>query len=116
MTDRVFQVKRYILLALVAGLLLLPRQLPAEPKLGKDDPTVACLVCAFLKQGHLSKPEIGDELSKRLFKRFLKDLDPNKLYFLKSDIDEFKQVRNRARRSCCSRAISASPTRSTTAS
>ena len=91
MTDRVFQAKRYILLALVAGLLLLPRQLPAEPKLGKDDPTVARLVCAFLKQGHLSKPEIGDELSKRLFKRFLKDLDPNKLFFLKSDIEEFRK-------------------------
>src|SRR5262249_1885444 len=30
-------------------------------------------------------------VSKRLFQRFLKNVDPAKLYFLKSDIEEFKK-------------------------
>jgi carboxyl-terminal processing protease len=63
----------------------------AEPVPGKYDPVVAQLVCEVLRQGHLRRPEIGDEVSKRLFQRFLKGLDPTKLYFLKSDIEEFKK-------------------------
>jgi carboxyl-terminal processing protease len=63
----------------------------AEPKLSKQDPLVARMVCEFLKRGHLNRPEINDEVSARLFRRFLKDLDPAKLYFLKSDVDEFKK-------------------------
>ena len=45
----------------------------------------------FLQDGHVTRPMIGDEISSRLFQRFLKDLDPGKVYFLKSDIDEFKK-------------------------
>jgi carboxyl-terminal processing protease len=63
----------------------------SEPVPGKQDRVVIQLVCNYLQQGHLSRPEIDDELSRRLFHRFLKDLDPTKLYFVKSDIDEFKK-------------------------
>jgi carboxyl-terminal processing protease len=94
MLERTTHVRRYIaLLVLAAGLLLIPApaRAPAEPKLAKQDRLVAQLVCEFLKQGHLSRPDIGDEVSRRLFRRFLKGLDPNKVYFLKSDIDEFKK-------------------------
>jgi carboxyl-terminal processing protease len=85
-------VKRLLLLlAVTVGLLLIPAHAPAEPKLGKQDARVAQLVCDFLKEAHLSRPEIGEELSKRLFRRFLKDLDPNKIYFLKSDVEEFRK-------------------------
>jgi carboxyl-terminal processing protease len=69
----------------------MPAPTPAEPKQSKQDPLVARMVCEFLKRGHLNRPEIGDDVSRRLFRRFLKDLDPAKLYFLKSDIDEFKK-------------------------
>jgi carboxyl-terminal processing protease len=93
MTQRIRPVKPLVaLLAAVAGLFLLTTaRAPAEPKVAKQDQLVAQMVCEFLKQGHLSKPEIGDEVSRRLFRRFLKDIDPNKVYFLKSDIDEFKK-------------------------
>lgn len=92
MTQRIVPAKRVVaLLAVVAGLLLIAARAPAEPKVAKQDRLVAQMVCEFLKQGHLGKPEIGDEISRRLFRRFLKDIDPNKLYFLKSDIDEFKK-------------------------
>jgi carboxyl-terminal processing protease len=93
MTERMLRTKSLIaLLAIVAGLLWLSAPAPAEPKLDKEqDPLVAKLVCTLLKGAHLSKPEIGDELSRRLYRRFLKEIDPSKLYFTKSDIDEFKK-------------------------
>jgi len=83
--------RRSVLLAAMLGLLLLPFWLSAEPIPGKDDKLVSQLVCEILQRGHVTRPTIGDEISKRLFRRFLKDLDPGKLYFLKSDIDEFKK-------------------------
>jgi carboxyl-terminal processing protease len=75
----------------MALLLLLPFWASAQPTPGKDDRLVAQMVCELLQEGHVTKPMIGDEISRRLFHRFLKDLDPGKVYFLKSDIDEFKK-------------------------
>src|SRR5205085_11866552 len=72
-------------------LLLAPAWAAAEPTPGRQDRLVVQLVVEFLRRGHLTRPEIGDELSRRVFARFLKDLDPTKLYFLQSDIDEFKK-------------------------
>jgi carboxyl-terminal processing protease len=92
MNDGLSPTKRLALvLTAAAGLLLITPRMPAEPTQGKQDGLVAQMVCEFLKRGHLSRPAIGDDLSRRLFRRFLKDLDPNKLYFLQSDIDEFKK-------------------------
>ncbi len=79
------------LLAVAAGLLLIASRVPAEPVPGKTDRQMVLMVCRFLQRAHLAKPELGEELSKRLFRRFLKDLDPTKAYFLRSDIDEFKR-------------------------
>jgi carboxyl-terminal processing protease len=96
MTQRLSRVKPLLpLLATIAGLLLLPLGAPAEPVPGKTDKLVTKLVCGFLHQGHLTQPDIGDDLSKRLFRRFLKDLDPSKTYFLQSDIDEFQKYETR---------------------
>jgi carboxyl-terminal processing protease len=92
MTPRIFQARRSAALAaVVAVLLLIPARVPAEPVPGQQDRLVARMVCMFLQQGHLARPEIGDEISRRLFQRFFKDLDPAKLYFLKSDVEEFKK-------------------------
>jgi carboxyl-terminal processing protease len=92
MTERLLRRSFFALLAVTAGLLLIPAPLPAEPKLDtQQDPLVTKMVCEFLRRGHLNKPAIDDEISRRLFRRFLKELDPAKLYFLKSDIDEFKK-------------------------
>src|SRR5262249_21930019 len=80
-----------VLLAAVAGLCLIPTRGPAEPQPGKQDRLVVEMVTLFLRQAHLTRPNIDDELSKRLFKRYLEDLDPTKLYFLQEDIDEVKK-------------------------
>ncbi len=92
MTQRALSGNRYLaLLAVLASLFLIPSPTPAEPKLTKQDRQVALMVCDFLKGAHLNKPELGEEVSRRLFKHFLKGLDPSKLYFLQSDYDEFKK-------------------------
>jgi carboxyl-terminal processing protease len=92
MIRRLFPTPRGLFVATaVATLLWLPLRTTADPIPGKEDKTVARLVCLFLQQGHLARPEIGDSLSKRLYQRFFKDLDPTKVYFLKSDVEEFKK-------------------------
>src|SRR5438876_1077507 len=85
------QWKRMVWLAAVAGLLLISPRGPAEPKPDKQDRLIVKMVCTYLQEAHLSRPKIDDELSKRLFKHFLNDLDPTKLYFLQEDVDEFKK-------------------------
>src|SRR5262249_4828134 len=92
MTQPIFPIKRQIaLLALLASMLWLPTLALAQPVPGKQDQTVVRLVGTFLQRGHLSQPELNADLSKRLFQRFFKDLDHAKLYFLKSDIEEFQK-------------------------
>jgi carboxyl-terminal processing protease len=92
MTQRLLRTRfAAALVAAAAGLFLLTPRLPADPTPGKQDRNIAQLVCTFLQRVHLARPEIGDEISKRLFRHFLKDLDPAKLYFVQSDIDEFKK-------------------------
>ncbi len=92
MSKRLLHAKRFIpLLALAVSLFLIAAPATAEPKEGKQDALIAQIVCEYLKRGHLSQPEINDDISRRVFRRFLKGLDPNKLYFVQADFDEFKK-------------------------
>ncbi len=43
----------------------------------------------LLEQNHMAKPKIDDETARQWCKNFLKDLDPQKYYFEKPDVDEF---------------------------
>lgn len=47
-----------------------------------------------LNSGHYNKIRIDDALSSDLLDKYLEDLDPSRVYFLQSDIDEFDQYRN----------------------
>ena len=40
---------------------------------------------------HYRKLDFNDALSSRVLDQYLKDLDPNRLYFVASDIDEFER-------------------------
>ncbi len=91
MTQRVLSSRLLASFIALSLLLLTPLFLVADPVPGKDDHLLAQMVCEILQDGHVTQPKIGDEISRRLFNRFLKDLDPSKSYFLKSDIDEFKK-------------------------
>ncbi|MFN3191056.1 MAG: carboxy terminal-processing peptidase [Aureliella sp.] len=46
-------------------------------------------VAKLMDENHFSKHPLDDEISTRAFDRFLSSLDPLKLYFLKSDVEEF---------------------------
>jgi len=48
-------------------------------------------VARLMHQKHLSGRLVDDELSKRCMDSFLKSLDPMKVYFNQSDIDEFRK-------------------------
>ena len=92
MTQRYPSTRKLLVgLAVMAALAYAPSIVTAEPKPNRQDRVIAQLVCEYLQQGHLNKPEIGDEISRRLFRRFLKALDPAKLYFMQSDVHEFKK-------------------------
>jgi len=61
-------------------------QAPTSRPLDED---TARVVVNLLELGHMAKPKIDDEIAKKWCQNFLKDLDPQKYYFLKPDIDEF---------------------------
>ena len=48
-------------------------------------------VADLLEQGHFSPKKIDDTFSKEVFKKFLGDVDPNKLFLLQSDINDLKK-------------------------
>ena len=53
------------------------------------DERTAKIVVASLEGKHMAKPTIDDKTAVKWAKMFFKDLDPQKYYFLKADIDEF---------------------------
>ncbi len=55
------------------------------------DRTIIKTVARIMDRQHFSKHPLDDEISERAFKQFLRALDPLKLYFLQSDIDEFSR-------------------------
>ncbi|MBD3672929.1 MAG: carboxy terminal-processing peptidase [Planctomycetaceae bacterium] len=62
------------------------QQLVAEKS--KDEQT-AHNVCDMITRYHISKKRIDDTISEKLFNKYISDLDSQKLYFLKSDIDAY---------------------------
>ena len=71
------------IVALVVG-----AQAPAPVPTARDEKT-AKRVVSLLETRHMAKPTIDDETAKKWCTTYLKDLDPQKYYFLKADVDEF---------------------------
>ena len=74
---------------LVATTLLAQQLSPPKPA----HEAIAKLVCQMIEREHISRGEIDDKISGRLADRFIKDLDPQKLYFYQSDIDDLNLSR-----------------------
>ena len=51
---------------------------------------IAEIVSALMQREHLAKRKIDDKVAAEAFEIYIKALDPIKVYFLKSDIDEFR--------------------------
>ncbi|MFO0889586.1 MAG: carboxy terminal-processing peptidase [Isosphaeraceae bacterium] len=45
----------------------------------------------LLERGHMARPVIDDKIAVKWCNNFLKDLDPQKFYFLKADVEEFRK-------------------------
>lgn len=84
------------LIVVTAVCLLLPVTLKAE-NLGYPSVVnsyTARLVSKLMQNDHLSKRPLNDEISQRAFDLYAKSLDPMKVYFTQSDIDEFSLNRS----------------------
>ncbi len=55
--------------------------------------TASQFVTMLLNKYHYKKVDLNDQLSEEIFTEYIKGLDPQRYYFLKSDIDEFEQYR-----------------------
>ena len=60
---------------------------PAEQETAK-------LVASMISKYHISQKPLDDRISAMLVSRFVKELDPQKLYFLKSDVDDLARYRD----------------------
>ena len=59
-----------------------------------EDGKTAQIVASMVSNKHINHPEINDALSEKLLKRYIEIWDPQKLYFLQSDIDEFSKEKS----------------------
>ena len=55
----------------------------------RSEKTVSRLIAKLMQRDHLSRKPLDDKISQRAFDMYIKMLDPMKVYFLQSDIDEF---------------------------
>lgn len=60
----------------------------------KPDETTTKLVAEMVGRYHISQKPLDDKISQQLLTRFLKELDPQKLYLLQSDYQEFSKYRD----------------------
>jgi carboxyl-terminal processing protease len=59
------------------------------------DKQIAIVVTRMLQDEHLLRHPLDKEMAARWLKNFLKALDPRKMYFYQSDVDEFKQEQDK---------------------
>ena len=89
----------------VAGLMLFSCPLPVVAQVAEQPPVqlvkpagndriVARLIAQLMPKNHISAQGLDDTISKRALALFTKSLDPLKLYFHQSDIDEFNKNAN----------------------
>ncbi len=77
-----------MLLAAIAGIPLAVRALEVDEPNARDRQIVRT-IAKRMKLFHLSNHDMDDEISKKGFQLYLKSLDPSKMYFYQSDVDEF---------------------------
>jgi carboxyl-terminal processing protease len=61
----------------------------ARPLRKNEEHSIAVIVAALMDQKHVAQKQIDDETSRRAMKMFFETLDPMKLYFYQSDVDQF---------------------------
>ena len=67
----------------------------AELKPAPQEARAAHLAAEMLSRYHYKMPPVDDTLSQKIFDKYLKALDPEKLFFTQTDIDNFSRERAR---------------------
>ncbi len=81
--------RRSALLVAVVSFLSVPASPGEKVVLTAEDGKTAQLVASMVTSRHINHPEIDDALSEKLMNRYIEIWDPQKLYFVQSDIDGF---------------------------
>lgn len=79
-------------LLVVGAWQLKPARADLEGPSSKDG-RVARAVTIMIRNDHISRKPLDDEISERCFKSFLDTLDPGRLYFYQSDVDKLSQAK-----------------------
>ena len=66
---------------------------PTQPN--ANDRQITFAVSMLMEKDHLTGQRIDDTVSERTLKAFIKDLDPLKLFFYQSDVDEFARNKDK---------------------
>ncbi len=66
---------------------------PAQGAINAEDANITRVMAQLLTQSHYNKLPIDETVSGKLFDRFAETLDPLRMYFLASDIQEFEPQR-----------------------
>ncbi|MFN7044666.1 MAG: carboxy terminal-processing peptidase [Flavobacterium sp.] len=88
-----FMKRNYKVILLVTALsAILWSFIPSEKKEDPEKDKLLLELLAFvLEKGHYSPVEINDDFSKKVYKKYLENIDPTKRFFIQSDIDEFNK-------------------------
>lgn len=85
-----------VIMMIVAGSFLAFQTLGSGSKTPPDKyEKILRLVGEMLTQGHFSPQQIDDSFSKKIFTKYLNDLDPDKIYFSQADIDTLSKFQYR---------------------
>ena len=84
-----------LLVILAFGVLAAPMAEARPTGPTNDHRRIALAVAKLMERQHLSRRQLDDEISRRSLETFLKSLDPKKLFFYQSDVDQFMADRNR---------------------
>jgi len=88
-----FMKKNYKVVLLVTALSailwsFIPTQKKEDPE---KDKLLLDLLTMVLERGHYSPVAIDDDFSKKVYKKYLNNIDPTKRFFIQSDIEEFSK-------------------------
>lgn len=88
-----FMKKNYKVILLVTALSailwsFIPTQKKEDPE---KDKLLLDLLTMVLERGHYSPVAIDDDFSKKVYKKYLNNIDPTKRFFIQSDIEEFSK-------------------------
>ena len=88
-----FMKRNYKVILLVTALsAILWSFIPSEKKEDPEKDKLLLELLAFvLEKGHYSPVELNDDFSKKVYKKYLDNLDPTRRFFLQSDINEFSK-------------------------